>query len=86
MLPGLFFYNIPREMRVGQPFIVEAGIATTYPDVIKQKLKGLGAVIATEDIPYDKHSIDFSIEADPDVFKVVKILVGKRPPGSMSSF
>jgi hypothetical protein len=77
---GLFFYNIPREMRVGQPFIVEAGIAATYPDVIKQKLKGLGAVIATEDVPYDKHSIDFSIEADPDIFKVVKILAGKRPP------
>jgi hypothetical protein len=67
-------------MRIGQSFIVEAGIETTYPDVIKQKLKGLGAIVVTEDVPYDKHSIDFSIEADSDVFKVVEILAGKRPP------
>jgi hypothetical protein len=77
---GLFFYNIPKEMRVGQAFIVEAGIAKTYPDVIKQKLKGSGVVIATEDVPYDKQSVDFEIEADSNVFKVVGILTGRRSP------
>lgn len=77
---GTFFHNIPSQMHVGQPIVIEAGVTEAVTEQLLRELQGQGTVKTRDGIRYDPVGIDIKLSADESDFNIRPIVVGKRSP------
>lgn len=77
---ALFFHNIPSQMRAGNSYTIEAGVAEKFTEELRQQLQGQGAITLRENVRYDPQGIDIQLKVNPNDFRVKELAVGKRPP------
>jgi hypothetical protein len=77
---GTFFHNIPSQMHVGQPIVIEAGVTEAVTDQLLRELQGQGTVKTRDGIRYDPVGIDITLSANESDFNVRPMVAGKRSP------
>ncbi|MBI4739862.1 hypothetical protein HY772_10120 [Candidatus Woesearchaeota archaeon] len=77
---GKFFHNVPAQMQVNRPILIEAGITKEVTAQLRQELQGQGGIVVREGVPYDPLGIDIRLSGDSADFKIQPIQQGKRAP------
>ena len=77
---GEFFHNIPQQVQVNQPFIIEAGIGEEVTQAMLDTLDIEGPVTVSQGVVYNPLQADLVLLAAPeDKFSVEAIVEGRRP-------
>jgi hypothetical protein len=75
---GQIYHNVPEEMQVGVPELIEAGVAREVTEKIQKELQGKGKINIKSGVRYDPAGVKMKLVVSPDEFKVLGVNSGTQ--------
>lgn len=75
---GVFFSNIPNQMKVGQEEAIEAGLIKEKTDLYELNLDRARKLTFEKEITYNPLAVEINLNVDLEKFAVKKISTGKK--------